>query len=175
MTHADTLALLREALDFLNDRPSFGLRRNPHHTSYGLAARIGRHLEAIAPTNTNHAAVAVARARWSDSASVRIDLDELETRSDSDGHWVRAWVHVANDWLPVDSEPPIAIDPAIYRAAVMDLPPVTRTVFLLHRADGLSYGAIAERTGLSLTAVEEQIRQALVQLDRNLHPGNFAC
>lgn len=172
MTQADTLALLREALEFLNDHPNFGLRRDPRQTSYKLAARIDHHLAITAPTITNHAAVAVARVRWAESASVRIDADELETRSDVEGHWVRAWVHVAADWLPIDSEPPIAIDPAVYRAAVMGLPPITRTIFLLHRADGLSYGAIADRTGLPTETVEQQIARALVLLGRNLRPDD---
>jgi hypothetical protein len=33
-------ALLRDALLLLNDRPNFGLRSDPHFTSYRLAARI---------------------------------------------------------------------------------------------------------------------------------------
>lgn len=38
---ADTAeSLLREALEYLNDRPAFSLRRDPYSTSYHLAARI---------------------------------------------------------------------------------------------------------------------------------------
>lgn len=33
-------ALLRDALQLMNDRPNFGLRRDPGFTSYWLAARI---------------------------------------------------------------------------------------------------------------------------------------
>lgn len=40
MPNHDPIALLVEALEFLNDHPSFSLRRNPRRTSYELASRI---------------------------------------------------------------------------------------------------------------------------------------
>jgi hypothetical protein len=40
-------ALLERALALINDRPNYGLRRDPFITSYQLAADIERHLEAV--------------------------------------------------------------------------------------------------------------------------------
>lgn len=53
---------------------------------------------------------------------------------------------------------------AAYRAAVDRLPVLTRTVFLLHRVDDLSYTEIADRLAISVDAVEGFIAQALVML-----------
>lgn len=53
--------------------------------------------------------------------------------------------------------------------AVLQLKPKTRMIFLAHRVEGLSYAQIAERTGLSLKAVEKQISKALADLDRLIH------
>lgn len=40
MSDNDPIALLAEALEFLNDHPSFSLRRDRRRTSYELASRI---------------------------------------------------------------------------------------------------------------------------------------
>ncbi len=44
------------------------------------------------------------------------------------------------------------------------LKPMTRNVFLARRLDGYSYAEIAERTGLSVRAVEKQMSRAIQQL-----------
>ena len=51
-------------------------------------------------------------------------------------------------------------------AAVMRLKPKCREVFLARRLDGLSYAEIAERTGLSLRAVERHMSKAIAKLSR---------
>ena len=53
---------------------------------------------------------------------------------------------------------------AAYRAAVDQLPVLTRTVFLLHRADDLSYTEIADRLAMSIDAAESFIAEALMML-----------
>lgn len=53
---------------------------------------------------------------------------------------------------------------AAYRAAVDRLPVLSRTVFLLHRVDDLSYTEIADRLAISIDAVEGFIAQALLML-----------
>lgn len=40
MTSKEILAVFQEALDLLNDRPNFALRRDRRRTSYKLAARM---------------------------------------------------------------------------------------------------------------------------------------
>lgn len=55
---------------------------------------------------------------------------------------------------------------ARYQAAVDRLRPKTRTVFLLHRLDGLTYAEIAERLGVSVSAVEKHMMKAILHLDR---------
>lgn len=44
--------------------------------------------------------------------------------------------------------------------ALAELPPRTRTVFLLHRYEGIKYREIAERVGVSVSAVEKHIAAA---------------
>ena len=55
-----------------------------------------------------------------------------------------------------------------YRRAVEQLPPRTREVFLLNRADGLSYKAIADRLGIGVRTVEWHIAEALVRIRQAL-------
>lgn len=45
--------------------------------------------------------------------------------------------------------------------AVDELPPKCREVFLLHKIDGLSYGEIAGRLGISRSGVEKHMMKAL--------------
>lgn len=52
--------------------------------------------------------------------------------------------------------------------AMSKLKPKTRTIFLAHRLDGLSYAEIAKRTGLSVKGVEKQMSKAIAKIDRLL-------
>ncbi|MDI4665502.1 sigma-70 family RNA polymerase sigma factor [Xanthobacter autotrophicus] len=47
-------------------------------------------------------------------------------------------------------------------AAIAELPPKCREVFLMHKFDGLSHGEIAERLGISRSMVEKHVMKALV-------------
>lgn len=58
------------------------------------------------------------------------------------------------------------IDPDAYQCAFDALPPRTRQVFLLHRMDDLSYAEIAERLGISIEAVQEEMTNALRDICR---------
>lgn len=51
-------------------------------------------------------------------------------------------------------------------AAMHRLKPRTREIFLAHRLDGMSYGEIAERTGMSVKGVEKQMSKAIAALGR---------
>lgn len=51
-------------------------------------------------------------------------------------------------------------------AALKRLKPKTREIFLAHRLDGMTYGEIAERTGLSVKGVEKQMSKAIAHLGR---------
>lgn len=53
-------------------------------------------------------------------------------------------------------------------SALGRLRPKTRNIFLAHRLDGMTYGEIAERTGLSVKGVEKQMSKAIAQLGRAL-------
>lgn len=57
---------------------------------------------------------------------------------------------------------------ARYRAAVAALPERMRTVFLLHRVEGLSYKAIAEQLGISVRTVEWHVAEAIVRIGKAL-------
>lgn len=56
--------------------------------------------------------------------------------------------------------------------AVQALPPRCRDVYLLNRAEGMSYPQIADLYGISVKAVEKHITRALVALRREL--GDWA-
>jgi len=55
-------------------------------------------------------------------------------------------------------------------AAMLELPQQTREIFMAHRIDGLTYGEIAERTGLTIKQVEKRLVRAMVEIDRALGP-----
>lgn len=66
------------------------------------------------------------------------------------------------------------IDPAViaaYRAAVADLPVLTRVVFDLHRVDDLAYAEISRRLSIDITAVEACVAEALFMISGALHGG----
>lgn len=51
-------------------------------------------------------------------------------------------------------------------AALATLKPKTRAIFLAHRIDGLTYGEIAQRTGLTVKGVEKQMSKAIARISR---------
>jgi RNA polymerase sigma-70 factor (ECF subfamily) len=55
-----------------------------------------------------------------------------------------------------------------YENALKTMPEKCRIVFLMSRADELKYREIAERTGISIKAVEKRMNKALEHLRRNL-------
>lgn len=55
-----------------------------------------------------------------------------------------------------------------YRAAVDALPPKTREVYLLHRADDLEYKVIAGRLGISIRTVEWHVAQAISRIGKSI-------
>lgn len=61
----------------------------------------------------------------------------------------------------------------VYRATIAALPPVTRKVFLLHRAEGLPAAQIAARLDLQHETVAAHIASALITLDRALSDAGF--
>jgi RNA polymerase sigma factor (sigma-70 family) len=50
------------------------------------------------------------------------------------------------------------------RLALNELTPRTRTIFLMHRIDGLKYREIAARLGVTVSAVEKHIAKAVLHL-----------
>ncbi|AOH85632.1 RNA polymerase subunit sigma-24 [Sphingomonas panacis] len=56
----------------------------------------------------------------------------------------------------------------VYRQALAELPEKTRTVFLLHRVDELTYKEIGERLGISVPTVQYHVARALAHIDAAL-------
>lgn len=57
---------------------------------------------------------------------------------------------------------------ARYQQALVGLSRKTRTVFLLSRQDGLTYGEIRDRLGISMGTVEYHMRRAIAHIDEAL-------
>lgn len=57
---------------------------------------------------------------------------------------------------------------ALIRAAILELPPRCRQVYLLSRMEGMSYREIANHLGISCKAVEKHVSKALVALREKL-------
>lgn len=55
-----------------------------------------------------------------------------------------------------------------YEEAIAGLPERTRTIFLLHRADDLTYRQIARRIGVTVWTVEYHMKRAILHLARTL-------
>lgn len=53
-------------------------------------------------------------------------------------------------------------------AALSKMKPRTREIFLAHRLDGMSYAEIANRTGISISAVEKHMMKAIAKIDNFL-------
>lgn len=56
----------------------------------------------------------------------------------------------------------------IYRRALDELPEKTRTVFLLHRIDELTYREISEQLGISIPTVQYHMARSLAHIDAAL-------
>lgn len=54
--------------------------------------------------------------------------------------------------------------------ALDELPPRCHEVFLLQRYEGMTYSAIAQRLGISVSAVEKHMMKALLHLSTQLEP-----
>jgi RNA polymerase sigma-70 factor (ECF subfamily) len=87
--------------------------------------------------------------------------------------------HVRDAFVPLeewDAETPPAQEDALvasdmlrlYEAAIAELPERTRMVFLLQRADDLTYRQIAKRLGVTLWTVEYHMKRAITHLDQML-------
>jgi len=81
-----------------------------------------------------------------------------------------AW-HVPIDEVRVAGHDPIAALEARdqlkrLQASLARLSPKTRSIFLAHRRDGVSYKDIANQTGLSVKAVERRMSKAIAHIDR---------
>lgn len=81
-----------------------------------------------------------------------------------------AW-HVPIDEVPVAGDDPIAALEARdqlkrLQASLARLSPKTRSIFLAHRRDGVSYKDIANQTGLSVKAIERRMSKAIAHIDR---------
>lgn len=55
-----------------------------------------------------------------------------------------------------------------YQSAVDALPPKTRAVYWLHRAEDLPYKQIAEKCGISVRTVEWHMAQAIMRISKSL-------
>jgi len=165
MTDKEILAIFQDALDLLNDRPNFALRRDRSRTSYKLAARMDACLRILkAPP---HPAIREARERWASTSFLRIDPQERVIEPDSEGVWVRGWILVEHASLGhIRSELR-----ARYERTLATLAEETRRVFLAHSQEGLHYGAIAERFGMTVPDVQEHVASALAALAAAIDAG----
>lgn len=57
-----------------------------------------------------------------------------------------------------------------FLTVLAEMPPRRRTVFLMHRFQGDSYGAIATKLGISVSVVEKHMMKALLQFHSRLGP-----
>ncbi|HEX8444405.1 MAG TPA: sigma factor-like helix-turn-helix DNA-binding protein [Allosphingosinicella sp.] len=62
-------------------------------------------------------------------------------------------------------------DPDLLRRmeeAMLNMPKLQREIFMAHRLDAMSYGEIAERTGLTMRQVERHMAKAIYKLVKQL-------
>lgn len=160
MSNPDTLSLLREALEFLNDRPNFGLRPDRRVTSYALASRIDAHIAGLPAQNAEHPAVAVSRQQYANDDRISIDEPEYHVSESETAIWVRTWLRIDRPALPDVS---LAVGES-YRHAVDALPTMARDVFLLVRVNELDYRVIASLLNITVAQVEQYLADALVRI-----------
>ncbi len=84
--------------------------------------------------------------------------------------------HIPADEVPLVGHDPIAVLEARdqlerLQASLARLSPKTRSIFLAHRCDGMTYKDIANQTGLSVKAVERRMSKAIAHIDRALRHG----
>ena len=84
--------------------------------------------------------------------------------------------HIPADEVPLVGHDPIALLEARdqlerLQASLARLSPKTRSIFLAHRRDGMTYKDIANQTGLSVKAVERRMSKAIAHIDRALRHG----
>ena len=60
--------------------------------------------------------------------------------------------------------PTVELDEGRVLAAAEHLPEPTRTIFRLHRLQGMTQAEVARRQGVSVTTVENHVRSALQRL-----------
>jgi RNA polymerase sigma-70 factor (ECF subfamily) len=82
-------------------------------------------------------------------------------------------VPIGEGWdPPVDPEQAHQIEAddvmRVYRRALGELPEKTRTVFLLHRVEELTYKEIGDRLGISVPTVQYHVARALAHIDAAL-------
>jgi len=84
--------------------------------------------------------------------------------------------HVPAEEVPLVSHDPIAALEARdqlrrLEASLDRLSTKTRSIFLAHRRDGMSYKDIANEAGLSIKAVERHMSKAIAHIDRVMRAG----
>ncbi len=115
------------------------------------------HRVEILRTNGERVAPVLARAWWGDDArrfarlsraytGARYDLNYRITLDDL--RWIEERVQLLQELVRIEK-------------AIQDLPDPVRHAFIALRLEGLEYEDIAERMGLTLSQVEERIREAL--------------
>lgn len=140
-------------------------------------ARHGARQDAADLVQESFARLARARAKRPDTAVERpeaylttIALNLLRERARIAARRSTA-CHISADEVPLAGNDPIAALEARdqlnrLQASLARLPPKSRSVFLAHRRDGISYKEIANREGLSEKAVERRMSKAIAHINR---------
>ena len=95
------------------------------------------------------------------AGNVAVDHLKRETaRSDREAESTAGWI--ASDGPTPEEQAAARQELAILVAAVWELPPKRRRIFVLYRGHGLTMRQIAEKLGISEKTVEKQIARAMV-------------
>lgn len=139
--------------------------------------RHGARQDAADLVQESFARLAGARAKKPDTAIERPEayLSTIASNLLRDRARIAARCSTANH-IPVDEMPLAGHDPIAaleardqlerVQATLARLSPKTRSVFLAHRRDGISYKDIANREGLSEKAVERRMSKAMAHIKR---------